>query len=54
MMRYKRMKSSEYSLQQYLDYDLVMDWEPGEIPSFPSPNVTPAIQVTDRKFVRVK
>jgi hypothetical protein len=38
------MKSSEYSLQQYLDYDLVMDWQPGEISSFPIPNVTPAIQ----------
>lgn len=38
------MKSSEYSLQQYLDYDLVIDWQLGEIPSFPIPNVTPAIQ----------
>lgn len=38
------MKSSEYSLQEYLDYDLVRGWQPGEIPSFPIPNVTPAIQ----------
>lgn len=44
------MKSSEYSLQQYLDRDLVVDWQPGEIPSFPIPNVTPAIQANSYYF----